>query len=135
MGTLAEAPLILVIDDDDAVLQVYREVLEDEGYRLSLRVRPPLGTAEVRQLQPDLILLDLIFGFADTGWHFLRLLKEDATTAGIPVIVATADHRLAAEQRSQLDAWDCRLILKPFDIDEFSTAIRDALNESRAGSR
>jgi CheY-like chemotaxis protein len=127
MGTLGEAPLILVIDDDEAVLQVYRDVLEDEGYRLSLRLRPPATTADVRLERPDLILLDLIFGFDDAGWPFLHQLKEDAATAAIPVVVATADHRRATERRPQLDGWRCGVVLKPFDIDELSEAVRGAL--------
>jgi CheY-like chemotaxis protein len=135
MGTLGEVPLILVIDDDEAVLQVYREVLEDEGYRLSLRMHPPASTVEIQRTRPDLILLDLIFGGEDTGWRFLQHLKANPTTATIPVVVATADHRLATAHRSELDAWHCDLILKPFDIDELSATVRDALDEPVAGSQ
>lgn len=128
MGNLADAPLILVIDDDEAVLQVYQDLLEDEGYRLSLLAYPPSDTDDVRRTQPDLILLDLLFGAEDAGSPFLLRLKEDETTTSIPVLVATADQRLAEQRRPLFDAWHCGVILKPFDIDDLSTAVHRRLH-------
>jgi CheY-like chemotaxis protein len=130
MGNLADTPLILVIDDDEAVLQVYQELLEEEGYRLSLRAYPPSSTEDVRRTRPDLILLDLLFGAEDAGSPFLRMLKEDETTHSIPVIVATADQRLAEQRRPLFDAWQCDIILKPFDIEDLSTAVHHGLHRT-----
>jgi CheY-like chemotaxis protein len=128
MGDLADAPLILVIDDDEAVLQVYQELLEDEGYRLALRVYPPASTDDIRRTQPALILLDLLFGAEDAGSPFLSMLKEDETTSAIPVLVATADQRLAEQRRALFDGWQCDVILKPFDIDDLSTIVHRRLH-------
>jgi CheY-like chemotaxis protein len=130
MGQVVDAPLILIIDDDEAVLQVYQELLEDEGYRLSVRAYPPPDTEELRGAPPDLVLLDLLFGAETAGWDFLQVLKDDATTAGIPVVIATADQRLVDQRRSLLDAWECGIILKPFDIDDLFTAVQFALLQS-----
>jgi CheY-like chemotaxis protein len=130
MGKPADAPLILVIDDDEAVLQVYQDLLEEEGYRLSLRAYPPSSTEDVRRTRPDLILLDLLFGAEDAGSPFLRRLKEDETTNTIPVIVATADQRLAEQHRPLFDAWQCGIVIKPFDIDDLSTAVHQKLHRT-----
>jgi CheY-like chemotaxis protein len=134
MGTLADAPLILVIDDDEAVLQVYQDLLEDEGYRLSLRAYPPSSMDDVRTTRPDLILLDLLFGAEDAGSSFLRKLKEDETTNEIPVLIATADQRLAEQHRPLFDAWQCEVILKPFDIDDLSTTLLHQLRGENSPS-
>src|SRR4051812_8367740 len=53
-------PLVLVIDDDAQVLCILDELLEDEGYWVttSTHVR---DVEQIRQLAPDLILLDIVF--------------------------------------------------------------------------
>lgn len=124
---MANAPLILAIDDDEAVLQVYQDLLEDEGFRLSARVTPPTTIEEIQQIAPKLILLDLLFGSADAGSVFLRMLRAEPATSGLPVIVVTADQRLVEFRRPQLDTWRCRVILKPFDIDDLVGAIQATL--------
>jgi CheY-like chemotaxis protein len=131
MGGLTEAPLILVIDDDEAVLQVYQDLLEDDGYRLAIRSYPPSSTDDLRRARPDLILLDLLFGSDDSGWDFLGMIKDDPTTADIPVVVATANQRFVDRHRSRFDLWNCPVVLKPFDIEDLSTAVRNALAGAR----
>ncbi|HEY7033836.1 MAG TPA: response regulator [Thermomicrobiales bacterium] len=127
MGDPAETPLILVIDDDEAVLQVYQDLLEDDGYRLSVHSYPPADPEEVRRLRPNLILLDLLFGEEDLGWDFLRMIKTEASTARVPVVVATANQRFVDRYRSQFDDWNCPVVLKPFDIEDLSASLRQAL--------
>jgi DNA-binding NtrC family response regulator len=127
MGDLADAPLILVIDDDEAVLQVYQELLEDDGYRLALHSYPPSSADDLRRVGPDLILLDLVFGAEHRGWDFLAMIKKEMTTAGIPVVISTANHRFVEQHRSQFDRWNCHIVLKPFDIEDLSASLRNAL--------
>ncbi|MEA2513683.1 MAG: hypothetical protein QOJ59_3170 [Thermomicrobiales bacterium] len=135
MSNVADVPLILVIDDDEAVLQIYQELLVDEGYRLCVHTFPPASTGALHRARPDVVLLDLLFAGEDAGWHFLRKLKGDPVTADIPVVVATANQRYAQQCRSQFDAWQCGIVLKPFDIDELAAAIQLALRRSeRAGA-
>jgi CheY-like chemotaxis protein len=129
MGDPADAPLVLVIDDDDAVLQVYQDLLIEDGFRLAVRSSPPSSVDEVWRAQPDLILLDLLFGSEQSGWDFLRMIKEEATTAAIPVVVVTANQRLVEDQRPTFEAWGCGIVLKPFDIDELSASLRRALGD------
>jgi CheY-like chemotaxis protein len=123
MGDVTEAPLILVVDDDEALLQVYRDLFQDEGYRLAMRTYPAPDLADLRRDRPDAILLDLLFGQEIAGWRFLERLKTDPSTAAIPVVVATADHRLVEQHQRRLAAWRCGVVLKPFDIDELTAAV------------
>src|SRR5450432_2858033 len=54
----------------------------------------------LRQIQPDLIVLDL--DDSGTGWEFLQMLKMDDVTAKIPVVITTSAFYLTAEIRNYL---------------------------------
>lgn len=85
---------VLVVDDDDAIVEVIRSALEDEGYRvLSAVDGAALGLA--RDQRPDLILLDIMMPVMD-GVEVSRRLRADSTTARIPIIVMSANSRLSS---------------------------------------
>ena len=56
---------VLVFDDDQATLDLYRDLLTDVGYLVTLRDRLPDDPAVAARFNPSLILLDLIFAGAD----------------------------------------------------------------------
>ncbi|MBA3336882.1 MAG: hypothetical protein H0T49_04915 [Chloroflexia bacterium] len=58
---------VLVIEDDPALRGLYAELLVDESYRVTLWENPGLDLAEIWQIAPDVILLDLVFGTSDRG--------------------------------------------------------------------
>jgi CheY-like chemotaxis protein len=85
---------ILVVDDDDAIREVLRAVLTDDGYRVSCAAN---GEAALERLRsggpaPCAILLDLMMPIMD-GWTFRREQMKDPTMSQIPVIVVTAQGR------------------------------------------
>ena len=127
MAADRDPPHVLVIDDDAAILGLYQDLLEDDGYRVTVWSSPHLDPAGVRALTPDAIVLDLLIGRADVGLRFLQRLKTDPATAAIPVLVSSADHTLAEQARDHLAVRDCGTVRKPFDIDEFLTAVRACL--------
>ncbi|MBI1924832.1 SpoIIE family protein phosphatase [Candidatus Poribacteria bacterium] len=80
---------ILIVDDIPANLNVLRQTLETEGYRI---VAAPNGTVALQvadRTRPDLILLDVMMPEMD-GFETCRRLKASAATAEIPVIFITA---------------------------------------------
>ena len=120
-------PHILAIDDEPDILEVYRDILTDEGYRVTTQLVPATDPADVRALAPDLIVLDLLIGHEDRGTPFLAMLKADSTTRDIPVLVCSvAIHRLRALE-AQFASWDCGVVAKPFDIDDFLADVRACL--------
>ena len=135
MAARAEPPLILVIEDDEGIRALYRELLEPEGYRVLPWREPPAGAAAVAALGPDLVVLDLLFGRVPAGWDFLQRLKADPTAAAIPVLVCTADAALVARLGERLSAWSCAVVLKPFDLDRFLAAVQDCLGEAHRSER
>ena len=126
MSGATPAPHVVVLDDDQATLNLYRDLLTDAGYAVTLRRLPPEDPAEVVRLGPNLILLDLIFGGEETGWRFLEALQA-RTVAAVPVLVCTAAAQFVARVQEQINAWSCAVVLKPFDIDRLLEAVQDCL--------
>jgi CheY-like chemotaxis protein len=122
---------ILVINDTVAILELFRTLLEDEGYRVttddfSIDMLAMLDRVKVER--PDLIVLDFIVGDEGKGWQFLQMLKMDRATRDFPVIVCTAAAKLVAELQAHLDEMGVAVVLKPFDIDIILAEIARKLN-------
>jgi CheY-like chemotaxis protein len=117
---------IFVINDTVAILDLFRELLEEEGYRVttdgfSVELLEMLG--RVKADRPDLLVLDFIIQDEGRGWQFLQLLKMDRATADIPVIVCTAAVKLVEELQMHLDTMGVSVVLKPFDIEHLLAKI------------
>lgn len=122
---------ILVINDTQELLEMFRLLLEEEGYDVVLSGMPILKVKEIEDIHPNLIILDLIFGDQKTGWQILQMLRMQRSTAHIPVIVCTAALREVQEQEGYLVAHGVRVVYKPFDIDELLGSIEQALKARR----
>ncbi len=120
---------VLAINDDPAILAIYAELLAEEGYRVTAQLRPCLNTTDVRDIAPDVIVLDLLMGREDRGTAFLAMLKADPATRDLPVLVCSADTPRLDELEHQLGIWDCGVVEKPFDIDDFLAAVRACVEE------
>jgi two-component system, OmpR family, response regulator MprA len=123
-------PHVLVIDDDVSTRQVYRDALEEEGYRVTLLTSPDLEPEGGGTLVPDLILLDLRFRHQANGVRFLERLKGDPTTRPIPVLVCSAALQLLEDLYDPLAAWDCGALPKPFGLEELLAAVRARVGQS-----
>src|SRR5258705_11392263 len=82
---------ILVVDDDDDIREVVREILRAEGHETQGAAN---GEEAVRLLKsgldrPELILLDLTMPVMD-GWDFLLWLDDDASLRQTPVAIMSA---------------------------------------------
>ena len=124
------ATRILVINDTQEILDLFRILLEGEGYEVVLSGFPFQQVSEIEQINPDLIILDFIFGDQKSGWQMLQLLKMKRSTASIPVVVCTAALNVVREQEGYLVSQGVHVVYKPFDIDQVLTTIKLAL-ESR----
>jgi GAF domain-containing protein/DNA-binding response OmpR family regulator len=81
-------PLVLVIDDDPAARDLLRRYLEADDLRVVTAASGEDGLRLVRQLQPDLVTLDVLMPGLD-GRAVLGTLKSDPATLAIPVIILT----------------------------------------------
>ena len=123
---------ILVINDTQEILDLFREILEDEGYRVSLYSSGFNDIREISAQKPDLVVLDLMIGGESQGWQMLQKMKMARDTASIPVVVCTAAVGLARELEGHLRSKNVGLVLKPFDIDELVAEVRQYLDPASA---
>src|SRR5215218_5133167 len=116
---------ILVIDDTQEILDVMEELLEEEGYRVSVSIET-LDLDRIKELAPDVIVQDLLFaGMQDTGWKFLTLARLDPELAHIPLILCTAAMETVNDSAmaKNLKRLGVRVQLKPFHIEDLLTTI------------
>jgi CheY-like chemotaxis protein len=108
---------ILVVEDDISIQQMMADVLEEEGYSVSSAPdgSEALALLHSSQLQPDLILLDLMMPHMD-GWTFCAELRRDPRFADIPIVVLSASNYLR-QQPLPLDAVGS--LAKPFQLGTF----------------
>jgi two-component system, OmpR family, alkaline phosphatase synthesis response regulator PhoP len=80
---------ILAVDDEEDILELVRYNLERGGYQITCATSGDDALKSVRKSIPDLILLDLMLPDMD-GLEITRLLKAEAMTKSIPIIMLTA---------------------------------------------
>lgn len=110
---------IFVVDDDAATLRLLGDVAEEAG--LEPQTFTTLGEvrAALREMQPDVVLLDddLPDG---RGGDLARELTEDPATRDIHVVVCTAAD---LRRRAEISAW-APVLAKPFDVAELERLLR-----------
>lgn len=126
---------IMVINDTPEILDLFRELLEPEGYEVILYSFAPFELAEIERVQPDLIVLDFIIGQANAGWQLLQMLKMRRSTANIPIIICSAQTHFIRQIEGYLATHDVRVVAKPFDIDEFLQTVKIAFTDERRTAR
>ncbi len=79
---------VMVIDDDATVREILQRYLEKASFRVVPVSSGKEALAKAKDLQPDVITLDVMMPGMD-GWAVLTALKADAATAHIPVVMLT----------------------------------------------
>jgi two-component system alkaline phosphatase synthesis response regulator PhoP len=80
---------IFLVDDDPDLVMAYRAVLEKEGYAVEVAYDGQECLERVRDVAPDLIVLDVMMPRRN-GYEVCKELKADGDLAGIPVVLLTA---------------------------------------------
>ncbi len=81
--------IILIVDDNLKSLQVLGNVFNKDGYRVAAAIDGAQAMAMIKEMPPDLILLDIIMPDLD-GLEVCQTLKAAPDTSHIPVIMLTA---------------------------------------------
>lgn len=79
---------IAIIEDDQAISQMYRIKFEAEGYDVETAENGKLGLALIEQMRPDIVLLDLMMPVM-TGEEMLARLRKLSWGKGVRVIILT----------------------------------------------
>lgn len=124
-----QAPHILVANHAPEILELMRELLNEEGYRVSTVPRDGQNLDSIVALAPSLIVIDYMWPSSDNEWTLLNLLRIDRRTREIPVILCTSAVRHVQEMSHHLQRVGVRVVFKPFDIDELLKQVAEALED------
>jgi CheY-like chemotaxis protein len=114
---LTTPPLIAVVDDDQAVVQLVTAFLEAYDYRTISCLRSAEALALLQSAQPDLVLLDIQMEQWDAGLRVLASLRQSHATSGLPVIVCSANLPLLRQQGDHIRSLGAELLEKPYTLD------------------
>jgi two-component system KDP operon response regulator KdpE len=120
--------LILVIDDEPAIVRLVRAGLQAEGYAVITATRGEEGLVQLEDHNPDLILLDLMMPGMD-GFETLRRIRAQSK---VPVIMLTARAGDADKVRGLQSGADDYLT-KPFNPDELAARVAAVLRRTASG--
>ena len=116
----------LVVDDDPVVIDLARQLLEEDGWTVRGAANGQQGLDEIARSRPDVVLLDLMMPVMD-GFETLRRLRQDPETANLPVIVVTAKD-LSSQELDDLRRNTARVIEKDgMDRDRILAELRESL--------
>lgn len=115
---------IAVVEDDYDLSRVIRDVLRESGHDVVSYFQPSSDIVEnIRNYNPDLIVLDVRLNDSITGWNIIFALKADGATSDIPVILCSGASEQIAEHRAWLDEQHVPVLPKPFDLAELEALV------------
>ena len=125
-------PLVLVVDDDDAIREALCELLDDAGFATvgARHGLEALALLTVLPTAPTFILLDLMMPVMD-GWVFCRRRWKSRTLREIPVILTSSVDMSESNRPPGIDAF----LPKPIDADAFWRLAARMVGRRRLHSR
>ena|SRR5687768_3474339 len=121
---------VLVVDDQPHIVRLIQVNLEKEGFRVATASDGVEGMEKVRELRPDLVILDVIMPRKD-GFEVLRDIKTDESLAEIPVVMLTVKTHNADIVEGLKEGAELYLP-KPFHPKELVSLVKRVLESEEA---
>jgi CheY-like chemotaxis protein len=129
---------ILIIDDDVDIVEAEKLLLENSGYEVISAFDGQEGYRKIRELHPDLVILDVIMASPTEGFELTRQLKQNGNLASIPIVMVTSVRRddqssrpLVEEVLPHVEAY----IEKPIRPEQILTTVKRVLAQRPLGSQ
>jgi CheY-like chemotaxis protein len=113
---------ILVVDDEPNERFLVGRALRKQGHDVTVAENGATGLRAVRESAPDLVVTDVMMPVMD-GLEFIRRLRGDPATAGIPILAASGDTHLAGAADAVLK--------KPYDDHRLVAIVNSLLEKGR----
>jgi DNA-binding response OmpR family regulator len=117
---------ILCVDDDQEILDIYQMILLDEGYSVRTSIFPVDILQLISEFDPHLIMLDINMNEVN-GLDVCKEVRSYMTNKNIPIIIISSDDSI---HTAICDFDATAIILKPFEIEELTKAVRFHLSRS-----
>ncbi len=111
---------VLVVDDDEEMLSVFREVLEDAGYDVATQASAEGALENLEELHPGLVVSDLVLPSGMDGLGLMGELQERSPETSCILMTGHSSVE-SAVKALKMGAFD--YLMKPFDPDELAAAV------------
>ena len=123
--------VVLVVNDDNAMLDMYESMLIALGHEPITKETVASGPETVRDVGADALVVDLQRPNEDEyGLRIIEELRADEETRAIPIVLCTGAADALESLRPRLDALAVPIVVKPFSIGELEQTLRDVLERS-----
>jgi hypothetical protein len=128
---------ILIVEDNSDIRRLIKWALEPDNYEVHEASNGDQAMAQIKQLKPDLVLLDVMMPGQLDGFDVCQRIREDAELSEVHVIMLTARAQAKDRAEGEKSGADDYLV-KPFKPMELVDAVKRALDRpsrnSSAGS-
>jgi len=126
---MKQAPLVLIVEDESALVTLLRYNLEREGFRVAEARDGEEAMLQIAEQMPDLVLLDWMLPLM-SGIEVCRQLRRLPETRRLPIVMLTARGEEGDKLRG-LDAGADDYVTKPFSPSELIARLRAVLRRAR----
>ncbi|MGH2536112.1 MAG: response regulator transcription factor [Candidatus Promineifilaceae bacterium] len=120
---------LLIVEDNLELAEMLSDYFHAQGYRVTAVDQGEEGLRRAEAEQPDIVLLDVHLPDID-GYQVCRRLRQSRRTGRLPVIFLT-ERRRREDRLAGLELGAVDYITKPFDIQELSLRVRNAVRHGR----
>ncbi len=124
-----EGPLVLIVDDEQAIVDFIRLGMRYEGFRVAEAGDGQAGLELAQRLRPDVIVLDILLPDAD-GLQVCQRLRASTATANVPILMLTAKDEVQ-DRVAGLESGADDYLTKPFSFEELLARIRALLRRQQ----
>ena len=117
---------VLAVDDQQCILELLKQILEDEGFAVTVAADGESGIALLEEIKPDVVLLDIRMPGLD-GYQVLERIRK---VSDVPVLMLTG----VREENALVHSFDIGAndyICKPFATNLLIARIRAKLRRAR----
>ncbi len=115
---------VLIIEDDKAIVDVLKMILEHDGFSIEKAFNGPTGIEKFKEVNPDIVLLDIRMPKMD-GIEVLQEIRK-IDKSSVIIMISGHGNIETAVQTTKLGAYD--FISKPFDVERLKLTIQNGLN-------
>ena len=124
LNDIEKVPMILVVDDDTPIRSLLRQELTEAGYQVEEAANGKAALDMVRQIKPDLIILDVMMPEIN-GFDVAAVLKNDPATMYIPIIILS----IVQDKERGFKIGVDRYLTKPINTEQLFHEVEELLEQ------
>jgi CheY-like chemotaxis protein len=113
-----EIPKVFVVDDSPLLLQQFRTLVSQWGYRVEVCQSPLRALSSILAAQPSIVFLDVNMP-GTSGFGLIKQIRRHPELAELPLVLLTAERSVSNQWRAQWSG--AKFLAKPLKVDEVAT--------------